>query len=191
MKDDLRSHLAAARAALLWKLDGLGDYDLRRPLTPTGTNLLGLVKHLTGCEMGWFGYVFGRPLADPPAWYHADDTADPNLDMWARSEESREEIVAQYRRACAHADAVIEDLALDAVGRVPSRGPEEPGVTLHRVLIHMIAETERHAGHADIVRELVDGFVGRRADALNLPERDAAWWAAHHDKVRRAAEGFR
>lgn len=188
MKDDLRTYLATAREALLWKLDGLGDYDLRRPLTPTGTNLLGLVKHLTGCETGWFGYVFDRPPADPPAWYHEDDADDPNLDMWAKPEESREEIVARYRRACAHSDAVIAELALDAVGRIPSRGSD---VTLHRVLVHMIAETERHAGHADIVRELVDGFVGRRADTPNVPDRDEAWWAAHRGRVQKAAETFR
>ncbi|MBB6038880.1 DinB family protein [Phytomonospora endophytica] len=190
LKDDLREYLAAARAAVLWKLDGLSEYDARRPLTPTGTNLLGLVKHLTGCEMGWFGQVFARPLPGPPAWYGDDDAEDPNLDMWARPEESREDIVATYRRACAHADTVIGELPLDAVGHLPSRGPDSPGVTLHRVLVHMIAETERHAGHADIVRELLDGAVGRRTGSLNLPERDEAWWAAHRQRIEDAAATF-
>ena len=107
--------------------------------------------------------------------------------MWATADQTREEIVALYRRACAHADATVEALPLDARGRMPHRPAEPSGITLHRALVHVLAETNRHLGHADIVRELVDGATGHRADTPNTPARDAAWWAAHRDRVERAA----
>jgi hypothetical protein len=67
-KADLLRYLQDGRDALLWKLDGLSEYDIRRPLTPTGTNLLGLVKHIASVELGYFGDTFGRPFFDeePP-----------------------------------------------------------------------------------------------------------------------------
>ncbi|WP_200797637.1 DinB family protein [Streptoalloteichus hindustanus] len=184
-KADLRRYLGAAREAVLWKLDGLSEYDVRRPLTPTGTNLLGLVKHLTGCEIGYFGFVFGRPFEPMPAWLTED--AEPNVDMWATADESREEIVGLYRAACAHADATIDALALEATGQVPHWPAERREVTLHQVLTHMIAETHRHAGHADIVRELVDGTVGMRKGNENLAPGDQAWWEDYRNRVERAA----
>jgi hypothetical protein len=98
-KADLRRYLQEAREALLWKLDGLSEYDVRRPLVPTGTNLLGLVKHLASVELGYFGDTFGRPFAGTPPW----DESDPNSDMFAAAGESREFITGLYRRAWAHA----------------------------------------------------------------------------------------
>lgn len=183
-KDDLRRYLQRARDAVLWKLDGLPGYDVRRPVTPTGTNLLGLVKHLTFVELGYFGDTFGRPAPEARAWIE-DDGSEPNWDMWATAEESRDDVVAGYRRAWAHADATIAELPLDAVGRVPWWADGE--VTLHRVLVHVIAETQRHAGHADVVRELVDGATGMRADAGNMPDVDAAWWAAYRERLEEVA----
>jgi hypothetical protein len=112
---------------------------------------------------------------------------EDNADLWATAAESREEIVALYRRAWAHADATIEALPLDAVGRVSWWAPGRRELTLHRALVHVTAETHRHAGHADIVRELIDGAVGMRADNDNLPQGDEAWWAAHRERVERAA----
>ncbi|MER7891219.1 DinB family protein [Micromonospora sp. NPDC094482] len=141
MKADLHSYLKGGRDALLWKLDGLSEYDIRRPLTRTGTNLLGLVKHSAVCEILYFGVVFGRPFEQELPY--VGDGAETNADMWATADETREEIVALYRRASAHADATIEALALDDVGRVPWWG--DPAVTLHHVLVHVIAETQRHA----------------------------------------------
>ncbi|MEU2712045.1 DinB family protein [Streptomyces sp. NPDC007205] len=179
LKDDLRVYLHDARDVLLWKLDGLQEYDIRRPLTPTGTNLLGLVKHLAGAEALYFGATFGRPFAATPLWFTGD--AEPNADLWARADETREDIVGLYRRACAHADETITALPLDAVGRVPGAPGE---MTLHRILTHMIAETQRHAGHADIVRELIDGTVGQRPDGLNVAPHDPG----HAGRVERAAK---
>lgn len=177
-------YLQDARDVLLWKLDGLSEYDIRRPMTPTGTNLLGLVKHLAGAEALYFGATFGRPFAGTPLWITGD--AEPNADLWARPQETREEIVGLYRRACAHADETIASLPLEAVGRIPG-GPGSE-VTLHRSLTHMIAETQRHAGHADILRELVDGSVGQRPNGTNMAPGDAVAWAEHRARVERAAK---
>jgi hypothetical protein len=184
-KADLRRYLQAARQALLWKLDGLSEYDVRRPLTPTGTNLLGLVKHLAGTEFEYFGGTFGRPSGEPLPWF-ADD-AEPNADLWATAEESREQIIGLYHRAWAHADATIDALDLDAVGHVPWWG-DRSEVTLHRILVHMTAETNRHAGHADIVRELIDGAVGLRDGNDNMAPGDTAWWEEYRGRLERVAK---
>ncbi|MDQ2709787.1 MAG: DinB family protein [Actinomycetota bacterium] len=185
-KADLHRYLQAARDALLWKLDGLSDYDLRRPLTPTGTNLLGLVKHLASVELGYFGDTFGRPSGEPLPWF--DDDAEPNADMWADADESPAQIVGLYHRAWAHSDATIEALALDAIGQVPHWPSGRSQVTLHQILVHMIAETHRHAGHADIVRELIDGATGFREDNDNMAPGDKAWWESYRTRLQRVAE---
>ena len=185
-KSDLRRYLQTGRDALLWKLEGLSEYDVRRPLVPTGTNLLGLVKHVAGVESGYFGVTFGRPFGEPMPWMGPG--AEPNADMWATPDESREQIIDLYRRVWAHSDATIEALPLDAAGQVPWWSPGHRDVTLHRILIHMIAETNRHAGHADIIRELIDGAAGLRQDNDNLPAEDKAWWASHYDRVEQAAK---
>lgn len=184
-KEILHGYLSEARAAILWKLDGLSDYDSRRPMTGHGTNLLGLVKHLSGCEIGYFGAVFGRPFSALPAWLV--DAAEPCVDMWATAEESREQIVELYRRACHHSDVTIAALDLDHQGMVPTWPVERRAVTLQQVLVHMIAETSRHAGHADIVRELIDNHAGLHADRTGIPSVDADYWRVLNDRIERAA----
>ena len=189
-KADLLRYLRTGREALLWKLDGLSQYDVRRPMVPTGTNLLGLIKHLAGVEVAYFGDTFGRPFGERLPWF--EQGAELNADMWATADESREQIVALYRRACAHSDATIEMLALDAVGTVPHWPDERSTVTLHRILVHVITDTHRHAGHADIVRELIDGAAGLRADNDNMAPGDQQWWQAYWnrlDDVARRAGG--
>jgi uncharacterized damage-inducible protein DinB len=185
-KAELRQDLQAGRDALVWKLAELSEYDVRRPMTATGTNLLGLVKHLAFVEGGYFGAVFGRPLPEVQVWID-DDGSDPNWDLWATAAESREQIVEGYRRACAHADTTIESLPLDAAGHVPWWRPGRRDVTLHQILVHVVAETHRHAGHADIVRELIDGAAGLRAGGTNLPDVEEAWWAGYRDRLEQAA----
>jgi uncharacterized damage-inducible protein DinB len=182
-KADLRRYLQQAREALLWKLDGLSEYDIRRPMVPTATNLLGLVKHLAFVEMGYFGETFGRPCADQLAW----DESDPNSDMFAAPGESREFIVDLYRGAWAHADTTFDALALEDVGRVPWWPAGKDEVTLHRVLIHVTTETSRHAGQADIIRELIDGAAGLKAGSSNLPSDASGWWSSYRDRVEHAA----
>jgi Protein of unknown function (DUF664) len=184
-KADLHRYLQRGREAVLWKLDGLSEYDIRRPMVPTGTNLLGLVKHLASVELGYFGEVFGRPSGEPLPWFDAG--AEPNADMWATADQSREEIVGLYHRAWAHSDATIAALALDATGHVPWWPEERREPTLHLILVHMIAETDRHAGHADIVRELIDGAAGLRADNDNLAPGDRQWWESYRARLERAA----
>jgi uncharacterized damage-inducible protein DinB len=185
-KADLRRYLQAGREALLWKLEGLSEYDVRRPLVPTGTNLLGLVKHVASVEAGYLGDTFGRPFGEPLPWF--DDGAEPNADMWASAEESREQIVGLYHRVWAHSDATIDALALDAVGHVPWWPSDRSEVTLHRILVHMIAETDRHAGHADIVRELIDGAAGLRDGNDNMAPGDQGWWQDYRSRLERAAQ---
>jgi uncharacterized damage-inducible protein DinB len=183
-KADLHRYLKSAREALVWKLEGLDEYDVRRPLTPTGTNLLGLVKHVASVSAEYFGSVFERPFPEPLPWF--DEGAQENADMWAAADESREDLLGLYERVWVHADATIEALDLDAPGRVPWWG-ERSAVTLHQILVHLVAEINRHAGHADIVREQIDGAVGRGRSGSNLPERDEAWWAAYRARVEQAA----
>jgi uncharacterized damage-inducible protein DinB len=184
-KDDLQRYLQTVREALLWKLDGASEYDIRRPMTPTGTNLLGLVKHVASVEAGYLGDCFGRPFPEPLPW--SDEDAEPNADMWATPEQSREDIAGLYRRVWKHSDETIATTDLDAEGAVPWWPEERRVVTLHRVLIHVIAETNRHAGHADIVRELVDGVVGLRADNDNMTSYDDAKWAEYRERLEAAA----
>lgn len=185
MKSDLHRYLQTTRDVLLWKLDGMGEYDIRRPMTPTGTNLLGIVKHVASVELGYFGGTFDRPSGEPMPWL-ADDAED-NADMWATADESKEAIVGLYHRAWAHADATIEALDLDAVGHVPWWPRERREVSLHRILVHVTAETHRHAGHADIARELIDGAVGLRKDTDNMPTGDQGWWQRYRDRLERVA----
>jgi hypothetical protein len=111
--------------------------------------------------------------------------------MWATPDESREELVALYHRAWAHSDATIEALTLESIGRVPWWPPDRSEVTLHRVLVHVTTETHRHAGHADIVRELIDGSVGFLPGNENLPAHDSAWWAEYREQLEQAASTFR
>jgi len=185
-KADLRRYLQAARDALVWKLDGLSEYDVRRPMTPTGTNLLGLVKHVSGVEIGYFGHTFARPFEEDLPWTR--DDAEPNSDMWATAEEPREQIVDVYRRVRAHSNATIEELPLDAIGQVPWWPENRRAVSLHQILVHVIAETHRHAGHADIVRELIDGAAGLRQGNDNLTSGDQAWWENYRNQVEQAAK---
>lgn len=186
VKAQLHRYLQLAREALLWKIDGLSDYDARRPLLPTGTNLLGLVKHVATVEAGYLGDTFGRPFPERLPWL--SDDAEPNADMWATAAESREDIVALYHRVWVHSDATVDALDLDALGTVPWWPEEHRLVTLLLVLVHMIAETHRHAGHADVVRELIDGAVGVHEGNDNLPEEaDSVWWVDYREALERVA----
>ncbi|MEV3932237.1 MULTISPECIES: DinB family protein [unclassified Streptomyces] len=184
-KTDLHFYLQSARDALLWKLEGLSEYDVRRPLTPTGTNLLGMVKHVASVELGYLGDTFARPSGEPLPWVEAD--AESNADMWATAEESREQIVGLYHRAWAHADATIEALPLDTVGRVPWWPGHRAEVTLHHAVVRVIADTHRHAGHADILRELIDGAVGMSQGNDSVPPGDAAYWEKHRSRLESVA----
>jgi len=115
------------------------------------------------------------------------EAAEPNADMWADAEESVAGIVALYRRVWAHSDATVEALTLDSLGHVAWWPDDRSEVTLHQILIHLIAETNRHAGHADLVRELIDGAAGLRLGNDNLAPGDAVWWEAYRQKLEQTA----
>lgn len=184
----LRRYLQEARDAVLWKLEGASEYDVRRPLVPTGSNLLGIVKHLSFVEIGYFGDTFERPYArwTPPL----DFDSDPNSDMWARADESRQDIVELYRGAWRHSDATLAELPLTAHGSVPWWPEERRRVTLGHLLVRVTAETNRHAGHLDILRELVDGSAGYLPGNENLPPSDADAVAAYRSKLEEVARSF-
>jgi uncharacterized protein DUF664 len=203
MKKQLRLYLHGARKTLVWKLDGLSEYDMRRPLTPTGTNLLGLVKHSTATHLGYFGEVFGRAgdmssrrwparrrrRSAPSLAAVLTGDAEPNAEFWATPEESSQDIVASCRAAWDVSDATISELPLDAVGRVPWWG--DATVTLLQVMVHVTSETQRHAGHADIVRELIDGSAGLLKGHDNLHIRDPAAQQRFREQVEAAAGEFK
>lgn len=187
-KEVLLSYLERGREAMLWKLDGLSEYDVRLPMTPTGTNLLGLVKHLASIELGYLGEVMGRPCGIPLPWF--DEGQPANADLYATADETREQFTELYRSAGRHSAATVAALDLDAPGHVPWWG-ERGDVTLHQVLVHVIAETHRHAGQADIIREYIDGAAGLSPRVDNLADLDADGWRRQYDELQAIAEQFR
>ncbi|MFJ9767348.1 DinB family protein [Streptomyces erythrochromogenes] len=180
-KDNLHGRLRRDRRALLWKLDGLSEYDARRPLTATGTNLLGLVKHVATVEARYFGEVFDRPSPEPLCRWQDSDGSD----QWASEDETRDQIIGFYRRTWEHSDATIDELALDAPGHVPWWPERSPNTNLFAVLVHVLGETNRHAGHADILREGLDGRTGMRPEHEGRTDAEAR--AAHWARIEQAA----
>jgi Protein of unknown function (DUF664) len=184
LKEELHRQLQASRAALLSRLDDLSEYDLRRPMTATGTNLLGLVKHLAGLEYVYLGESFDRPAPETMSWIE-DGSIWENADMWAQPGESSEYLMGLYRRACAHADLAIADLDLEAPGSVDHWPADRRGTSLGVLLIRMVAETAQHAGHADIIRELIDGRAGPDDGAF-----DESYWRKYVAQIQAAADTF-
>lgn len=188
LKAVLQRYLQSSREALLWKLEGLDEHDLRLPRTPTGTNLLGLVKHMANVEIGYFGDTFGRAWPTPGERVaDAVFDADPQADFYATDAESAPTITGLYRRVWTFADATITELPLEAPGRVPWWPAERADVTLGQVLVHVLTDLTRHCGHADIVREGIDGAVGLRTEATNIPDAD---WPAYVAKLHGIAAHF-
>src|SRR5947209_10679445 len=151
-KESLHVALDRHRDAVLWKIEGLDDEQLRRPMTPSGTSLLGLVKHLAATEYLWFGETFGRPIELLPSINDEDEESD----LHVTPDETTEQIVEFYRRAWAAANEALDELELATVGQSWDGHP----VTLRSVALHMLEEDARHAGHLDLVRELIDGATG-------------------------------
>lgn len=186
----LHHYLQEARDALLWKLDGLGERDLRLPRTPTGTNLLGIVRHCANVEIGYFGPTFGRAWPEPESPLFVTDEAgdrDPQADWWVPADVSATEVADFYRDVWAFSDATISELPLGARGTVAWWSEERRVVSLQRIIVHVISDTTRHAGHADVLREGIDGAAGMRASSTNLPDVD---WAAYVARLRQVAEQF-
>lgn len=176
-------YLRGLRSDVLFKATGLPEPELRRPMTGTGTNVLGLVKHLAACEWGYFQISFGRPWPPLP---NLAEGADPMLDMYATEDETPESVLDGYRAATAAADATVAALGLDAVGRIPWWGDRE--VPIRRIIVHMAVETARHLGHLDVVREQLDGRIGLSEGTTNLPSEDPDYWSRHVENLQRIAK---
>jgi uncharacterized damage-inducible protein DinB len=176
-------YLQRSRERVVDRLAGLDEHTVRRPLTPSGTNLLGLVKHLAGCEVSYFDGCVGRasgielPFDDDASYAEA-------LDMYATPDESGEWVLDLYRRAWAHTDATVRALGPDAPATVPWWREGQRHTTVGFLLVHVLHETAQHAGHADVLRELLDGAAGPDHEDMG----DAAWWAAHVARVQAAAD---
>lgn len=188
LKTILHQQLRTQREVIRTKVDGLSEYDARLPRTPTGTNLLGLLKHVACCELGYFGPTFARPAPHLPfPWDDPDVEPEDDTDLFATEEESMAEVLEWVEGCFAHADDTIEALPIDATGSVPW-WPNGNVVTLGQILGHMLQEEARHAGHADILREQLDGLTGYRGVGDNLPEWNEKRWREHHDRLVRIAE---
>ncbi|MFL4478710.1 DinB family protein [Paeniglutamicibacter sp. ORCA_105] len=187
LKDHLTTYLDSTREAMLWKVEGLSEQEMTRPMVGTGTNLLGLIQHLATVEYGYFVECLGFTVDDER---HDALMADPEVsaDMWVPADIPCSEILDFYRRAIAAANHNIAALPLDAPATVSWWVPEKRDTTLGRLLLHMNVETARHAGHADIVRELIDGSTGMRRDNTNIPPYDPAAWTQLHANILRASE---
>lgn len=188
-KSVLRRYLRQLRDDLIWKLDGLSERDARLPRTPTGNNLLGVVKHCLNVEAGYFGPTFGREFPTPGELVSMETyDVDPQADWYARADETKDGLVDLYRRVGAFADETIEQLPLDAPGQVPWWPPHRRDVTLQRIVVHVISDVARHAGHADIMREQHDNAIGLRQDNTNLP--DGYDWPGYVAKLTDLADRF-
>jgi hypothetical protein len=183
---DLHRYLQASRERVLATLEGLAEYDVRRPMTPSATNLLGLVKHLAGNEFAYLGDSVGRPAPVRLPWVD-DESIWDGADMWATAEQTREELVTLYRTAWRHSDESIEQLGLAAPAHVSWWPEERRDTTLGSLLVRLVAETAQHAGHADILREMIDGRAGGDHDEMG----DAGWWARYVERVQDAADSHR
>jgi uncharacterized damage-inducible protein DinB len=189
-KTVLHHYLQESRDAQVWKLEGLEEREARLPRTSTGNNLLGVVKHCLNVEAGYFGPTFGRDFLTPEELVPMEAFSDdPQTDWYATSDETKDGLVDLYRRVWAFADQTIAELPLDALGRVPWWRPGQQGVTLQRIMVHVICDLSRHAGHADIMREQHDGATGRQPENPNVP--DGYDWSAYVAKLAALADRFK
>jgi uncharacterized damage-inducible protein DinB len=188
-KAALHHYLQEARNALVWKLDGLSERDARLPRTPTGNNLLGIVKHSLNVEVGYFGETFGREYPTPAEVVPmAAYDQDPQADWYATADETKDGLIDLYRRVWAFADETIEQLPLDAPGRVAWWRPDRQDVTLQRIIVHVTYDLARHAGQADILREQHDQAIGYESANTNIPgDYD---WPAYVAKLTELADHF-
>ncbi|HEY7717651.1 MAG TPA: DinB family protein [Pedococcus sp.] len=182
---DLHRYLQQGRDSMVRALDSLSEYDVRRPMTPTGTNLLGLVKHLAGVELGYLVESVGREAPVLP--WNADGSVWESADLWATADQTREELLALYRDTWALVDASLREVPLDAPAEVEWWPEERRHTTFGHLLVRVVAETAQHAGHADVIRETIDGQAGRDHDAQG----DRQWWTDYVARVQAAADAHR
>ena len=156
-------------------------------MTPTGTNLLGVVKHLIGIEAGYLGACVGHPFAEPLPWIDDVGTDAPNRDMWATAAESRDYLTGPYQRACAHSNWVLDNVEADAVATVPWWPESARTTTAGALLARVLKDTAMHAGQLQVLRELIDGQAGSDRDAIG----DDQWWNDYTSMLEDVARQFR
>ena len=154
-KTMLSAFLDRYRETILWKLDGLTNAQAAQRLVPSATTLLGIVKHLAYVERWWFQMNFA---GDPVAFPWPEDEPDQDIDFRVAPGDTIESISALYQREIARSREIIAGASVEDIGK--GFGKVEPR-SLRWIMIHMIDETARHAGHADILRELTDGAIGQ------------------------------
>lgn len=163
-RQDLMGFLAAQRRSVLAIVDGLSEAAMRTSVVPSAWTPIGLVEHLAGAEYFWIRVVMsgqGAPAPVPDDSAPADDSPPAGAMGPFVTDRPVGEVVEEYRRMSAENDALIRDLPLNTPPRFrpPWAGPDE-AADLRWVLLHLIEETARHAGHLDIARELLDGKTG-------------------------------
>lgn len=183
----LQRYLDRAHRAVFGALEGLGEYDLRRPLTPTGSNLLGITKHLATVEHGYLVQLPGRASeADALITWNDDESMLANADLWVEHSMTSAAVVDLYRAVGAAAAKTLEELPLDTAVTVPWWSPQSRNTTLGLLAVHVIAETSQHAGHLDILREQIDGSTATATHG----DRDEQWWNGYVAKIAAEAEHF-
>jgi uncharacterized damage-inducible protein DinB len=188
-KTTLHRYLQAARDALVWKLDGLSERDARLPRTPTGNNLLGVLKHCLNVEVGYFGQTFGREFPTPGELVPDEALErDPQADWYATADETKDGLIDLARRVWVFADTTIDELPLDAPGQVPWWPVERRDVSLQQIMVHVTYDLARHAGQADIMREEHDAAIGCQPGSTNIP--DGYDWPAYVAKLTGLADDF-
>ena len=182
-KANLYNYLKHEREAVLAKLDGLSEYDVRRPLTVTGTNLLGLVKHLATWEARYLGEVFDRPFPEPlPRW---DVEAERLADMWATEHESRSDVVDRYRRVWDHSDATVAPSpSMPRAAWPGGRTPRCPCSTSSSTCLPRPVGTL--ATPTSCAKQL-DGAVGTDAEGMAVKQHDPAFWTERREEIEAAA----
>ena len=151
-KEVLGGFLDHYRKTMLAICEGLTEEQVRKPMVASGTSLLGMMQHLAWTERGWFTEVVAQQKVDYPF-----DEEDPDADFKVADDVTKEEIFDLYRQACDESRAILEKASLDDLAWVEYR---KLNYNVRWVVVHMIEETARHAGHADILREMIDGRIG-------------------------------
>jgi uncharacterized damage-inducible protein DinB len=153
----LESFLDYYRDTILWKVSGMSNEELRKAIVPSGWSCLGMVKHLAYVERNWFRVRFAGERDLPVPW--TDE--DPDADFRIEPEETTDQILQFYRNEFERSRSIAASASLDDLAAEwPADRPPEKRPNLRWIYVHMIEETARHAGHLDVVRELIDGTTG-------------------------------
>ncbi len=174
--------------SMVSKAEGISEYDARRPLVPSGSNILGILQHTSAVVLGYMTECFGQDAGWELPFFAPG--AEDGADMWVAVDVPREHVLGLGRHTVRRVGDIGELLNLDSPGRVPWWKPENADVTFGELLVHVLAETSRHAGHVDILRELVDGSIGAFPGDPNVPALQDDDWVSHRARIEAIARQF-